>query len=112
GACLVGRLQTTAVLGTEAAIGGDFPAALAIGAAVRPREDLAQSLFGQLERISPAGFLLGLAAVLFVIVSIFLLRDQLSLSIFSTDLAAATGVKIARMELYFLLLFSLTVLVR
>jgi ABC-type Mn2+/Zn2+ transport system permease subunit len=46
-----------------------------------------------------------------VIFSIFLLKDQLSLSIFSADLAAATGVNIARLDLYFLLLFSLTVLV-
>ena len=111
GTFLVWQLQKKTGLATEAAIGVIFAAALAIGAAVTPSEDLAQSLFGRLDRISPAGFLLGLAAVLFVVFSIFTLKDQLSLSIFSTDLAAATGVKIARLDLYFLLLFSLTVLV-
>jgi len=108
---LVWQLQRKTGVATEAAIGVIFAAALAIGAAITPSEDLAESLFGRLDRISVNGFLLGLAAVLFVVFSIFLLRDELSLSIFSTDLAAATGVNISRLDLYFLLLFSLTVLV-
>lgn len=111
GTFLVWQLQKKTGLATEAAIGVIFAASLAIGAAVTPSEELAESLFGQLESISLAGFALGLAAVVFVILSIYILRDQLSLSIFSTDLAAATGVRIARLELHFLLLFSLTVLV-
>ena len=111
GTLLVWQLQKKTGLATEAAVGVVFAAALAIGAAVTPREDLVESLFGQLGPISPGGFLAGLSAVLVVVFSIFVLRDQLSLSIFSTDLAAATGVKIARLDLYFLLLFSLTVLV-
>jgi ABC-type Mn2+/Zn2+ transport system permease subunit len=111
GTFLVWQLQRKTGLATEAAIGVIFAAALAIGAAITPSEDLAESLFGRLDRISMNGFLLGLAAVLFVIFSIFRLKDELSLSIFSTDLAAATGVKISRVDLYFLLLFSLTVLV-
>jgi len=78
---------------------------------VIPNEDLAESLFGELPKISTLGFLLGMAAVLSVIGSVFLLRDQLSLSIFSPDLAAATGVNVSRLDLYFLLLFSLTILV-
>ncbi len=111
GTFLVWRLQKKTGLAIEAAIGVVFAAALAIGAALMPNEDLAESLFGELPKISPLGFLLGLAAVLFVIVSVFLLKDQLSLSIFSPDLAAATGVNVSRLDLYFLFLFSLTVLV-
>jgi zinc transport system permease protein len=111
GTFLIWELQKKTDLATEAAIGVIFAAALAIGAAVTPREELAETLFGELKVISPPGFFLGTIAVLFVISSIFLLRDQLSLSIFSTDLAAATGVNTVRLDLYFLLLFSLTVLV-
>jgi ABC-type Mn2+/Zn2+ transport system permease subunit len=111
GTFLVWQLQKKTGLATEAAIGVIFAAALAIGAAVTPSEDLAESLFGELPSMSLVGFLLGLAGALFVIVSIFLLKDQLSLSIFSPDLAAATGVNISRLDLNFLLLFSLTVLV-
>jgi zinc transport system permease protein len=111
GTFLIWQLQKKTGLTTEAAIGVIFAAALAIGAAVTPREDLAESLFGELPRISPIGFLLGAAAVSFVIFSVFLLKDQLSLTIFSPELAAATGVHVSRLDLYFLLLFSLTVLV-
>jgi ABC-type Mn2+/Zn2+ transport system permease subunit len=111
GTFLVWQLQRKTGLATDAAIGVIFAAALAIGAAITPSEDLAESLFGRVDKISLNGFLLGLAAVLFVTLSIFLLRDELTLSIFSTDLAAATGVNISRLDLYFLLLFSLTVLV-
>jgi ABC-type Mn2+/Zn2+ transport system permease subunit len=111
GTFLVWQLQKKTGLATEAAIGVIFAAALAIGAAVTPSEDLAESLFGASQGITLTGFLLGSVAALFVIFSIFRLRDELSLGIFSTDLAAATGVNIARLDLYFLLLFSLTVLI-
>jgi zinc transport system permease protein len=111
GTFLVWQLQKKTGLATEAAIGVVFAAALAVGAAITPSEDLAESLFGELQGISVTGFLFGLAAVSFVIFAIFLLRDQLAISIFSSDLAAATGVSISRLDLYFLLLFSLTVLV-
>jgi len=88
-----------------------FAAALAIGAAVTPREDLIDALFGELQRVSVLGFLLGLAATLVVALSLFLLKDGLALAIFSPDLAAATGVNVDRVNLSFLLVFSLTVLV-
>jgi zinc transport system permease protein len=111
GTFLVWQLQRKTGLATEAAIGVIFAAALAIGAAITPNEDLAESLFGELPRLSMTGFLLGMAAVLVVIFGVYFLRDELSLSIFSSELAAATGVKISRLDLSFLLLFSLTVLV-
>ena len=111
GSFLIWQLQKKTGLAIESAIGVIFAAALAIGAAVIPNEDLAESLFGELPKISAVGFFLGMAAVLFVIFSVFLLKDQLSLSIFSPDLAAATSVNVSRLDFYFLLLFSLTVLV-
>ncbi len=111
GTLLVWQLQKKTGLATEAAVGVVFAAALATGAALTPREDLVEALFGELQKISLFGFLLGLAAILFVILSVFLLKDRLALSIFSPDLAAATGVDVGRLDLYFLLVFSLTVLV-
>lgn len=111
GTLLVWQLQRKTGLATEAAIGVIFAAALAIGAAVTPREDLAESLFGELPRLSLAAFLLGSAAALAVVFFVYLLKDRLVLTIFSPDLAAATGVDVARVDLFFLLLFSLTVLI-
>lgn len=110
GTVLIWRLQERAGLATEAAIGVVFAAALAIGAAVTPREDLVEALFGTLPKLSLGGFLLGLAAVASVMIGILFLKDRLILMLFSPDLAAVTGVKVSRLELYFLLLFSLLIL--
>lgn len=111
GTLLVWQLQKKTGLATDATIGVVFAAALAIGAAVTPREDLIEVLFGDLQGISLFGFILGLAATLLVAFSVLLLKDRLALSVFSPDLAEATGVNVARVDLFFLLLFSLTVLV-
>jgi ABC-type Mn2+/Zn2+ transport system permease subunit len=111
GTVLIWKLQGRTGLATEAAIGVVFAAALAIGAAVTPQEDLVEALFGAFQRLSFGGFLLGLAAVALVIVCVFSLKDRLILSLFSPDLAAVTGVKVSRLDLYFLLLFSLVILV-
>jgi zinc transport system permease protein len=111
GTFLVWRLQRKTGLTTDATIGVVFAAALAIGAAVTPKEDLIDALFGELQQVGLRGFLLGLAATLLVAVSLFLLKDRLALAVFSPDLAAATGVNVERVNLNFLLVFSLTVLV-
>jgi len=111
GTLLVWQLQKKTGLATDATIGVVFATALAIGAAVTPREDLIDALFGELQEISLRGFLLGFAATLFVALSTFLLKDRLALSVFSPDLAAATGMNVNRVNLCFLLVFSLTVLV-
>ena len=97
-------------LATEAAIGVIFAAALAIGAA-----DNAERRFGRvaLRRIGEhfdLGLSVGMVAVLFVFFPSSA-EGPIVVSIFSTDLAAATGVNTVRLDLYFLLLFSLTILV-
>jgi ABC-type Mn2+/Zn2+ transport system permease subunit len=111
GTLLIWQLQKKTGLAIEAAVGVIFAFALAVGAAVTPREDLAESLFGEMPRVSLAGFLLGSAAALTVVFGVYLLKNRLILSIFSPDLAATTGVNVARVDLFFLLLFSLTVLI-
>jgi zinc transport system permease protein len=111
GTALVWKLQRRTGLATEAAIGVVFAAALAIGAAVTPQEDLVEALFGAFRTISLAGLVLGLAAAALVMVSIFLLKDRLIVSLFSPDLAEVSGVNASRLNLYFLLLFSLVILV-
>jgi zinc transport system permease protein len=111
GTLLIWRLQRKTGLATEATIGVVFAAAVAIGAAVTPREDLVEALFGSFQKLSLTNFVLGLAASAVVVAFIFRLKDQLVLSLFSRELAASTGVNVSRMDLYFLLLFSLVVLV-
>jgi zinc transport system permease protein len=111
GTLLVWQLQRKTELATDASIGVVFAASLGIGALVTPGEDLLEALFGNFQKLSPAGFLLGTAAVILVVLFVVQMKDRLILDLFSPELAAATGVNVGRLDLGFLLVFSLTVLV-
>ena len=111
GTLLVWQLQKKTELATDASIGVVFAACLGIGALVTPQEDMLEALFGNFQKLSLAGFLLGVAAVILVVAFIAAMKDRLILDLFSHDLAAATGVKVAYLDLGFLLVFSLTILV-
>lgn len=110
GTILIWHLQKGGTLTTDVAIGVIFAAALAIGTLVTPSEDLIEALFGGFQTLTLTWFLLGILSVLVIVLSIHMLRHKLILTLFSAELAAATGVNVARINLYFLLLFSLTVL--
>ncbi len=110
GTLIVWKLEQASGLATEAAIGVVFAGALAIGAAVTPREDLVEALFGGFQPLSLTGLVSGLCAAGFVMFFIFRFRDRLALATFSADLAASAGVNVRRLNLYFLLVFSLTVI--
>jgi ABC-type Mn2+/Zn2+ transport system permease subunit len=110
GTFLIWHLQKGGTLTTDVAIGVIFTAALAIGTLVTPSEDLIEALFGGFQKLTLPWFLLGILAVLVIIVFIHRFRDKLVLTLFSPELAAATGVDVSRINLHFLLLFSLTVL--
>ena len=111
GTLLIWQLQKKTGLATDSSIGVIFAASLGIGALVTPQEDLLEALFGDFEKLSLAGFLLGTAAVILIVVLLVHMKDRLILDLFSPELAAATGVNVARLDLGFLLVFSLTVLV-
>jgi ABC-type Mn2+/Zn2+ transport system permease subunit len=68
-------------------------------------------LFGRFQTLSLFVFLLGVVAVLLIIFVIYRFKEQLLLGLFSRELAAATSVRLDPLNLYFLLTFSLTVLV-
>ncbi len=111
GTFLVWQLQKKTGLATDASIGVVFAAALAIGAAVTPKGDLIDALFGGLGSVNWLGFLLGVAASAVVVIAVFLMKDRLTLSTFSTELAASSGIRVDPLDLIYLLVFSLTVLV-
>ncbi len=111
GTLLIWQLEKKTGLATEAMIGVVFAGSLAIGAALTPKEDLVEALFGRFQALSTFAFLLGVAAVAVIIFVIFRFKEQLLLSLFSPDLAATTSVRLDRLNLCFLLVFSLTVLV-
>ena len=88
-----------------------FAASVAIGAALTPREDLVEALFGQYERLTLFAFAIGSVAILAIIAFIFSFKNELTLALFSPELGASAGIHLDRLNLYFLLAFSMTVLV-
>src|SRR6266540_3376590 len=110
GTLLIWRLQKGSRITTEVAIGVIFTAALAIGTVVTQSEDLIEALFGGFQSLTLPWFVLGGFAVSGIIAFIYSFRHKLILALFSPELAAATGINVARLDLYYLLIFSLTVL--
>ena len=110
GTILIWDLQKRATMTTDVAIGVIFTAALAIGTVLTPSEDLIEALFGGFQGLTLLWFVAGVLAVSVVVAFVLAFRHKLILSLFSPELAAATGVNVSRLNLYFLLVFSLTVL--
>ena len=110
GTILIWHLQKSSTLTTDVAIGVIFTAALAIGTVLTPSDDLIEALFGGFQSLNTTWFIAGLAAVSLIIGFVLAVRHKLILSLFSPELASATGVNVSRLNLYFLLTFSLTVL--
>lgn len=112
GLLIIWRLQEKSGLTTEAAIGVIFASSVAIGALlINSPEELIDALFGGFGVLSLAEFAFGVGASLTILILLWRLRHKLILSLFSPDLAASAGVNVSRNNLWFLLLFGLTILV-
>ena len=111
GTLLVWHLEQRTGLAADVTIGVVFATGLGLGALVTPHEHLLEALFGEFQPLTLPVFLLGALAVVLIILFLFRFRDALVLSLLSPELASSTGVNLSRLELYFLLIFSLTVLV-
>ncbi len=110
GTILIWHLQKGGTLTTDVAIGVIFTGALAIGTLVTPSEDLIEALFGGFQDLGLPAFLVGILLALVILTYVYTSRQKLILRIFSPELAAATGINVSRVDLYFLLVFSTTVL--
>jgi ABC-type Mn2+/Zn2+ transport system permease subunit len=110
GAVLIWRLERSANLSTETAIGVIFTAAVAIAVLMTTNEQLIEALFGGFGALTIPEFLLGMTAVAAIIAFIFRFKNRLVLSLFSPELATAAGLNLNRLNLYYLLVFSLTIL--
>jgi ABC-type Mn2+/Zn2+ transport system permease subunit len=109
GAVVIWLLEHRTRIPTEAIVGVVFSAALAVGSMLTSGEELLEALFGTAQAPGQTEFLisLGLAAVIagFVLHA----RHRLLLTLVSSDLARTAGVRVARLDLSYLLAFALTV---
>lgn len=108
GTLFIWQLEKKSSLATDTAIGVAFTGAIALGVLLTPREDILDTLFGTFPSANIESFfgILGLIALAGII--LFAIRNKLILSIFSPELASATGVKVGLTNLIYFLLFSLT----
>jgi ABC-type Mn2+/Zn2+ transport system permease subunit len=109
GSLLVWALENKTQLPTEAVIGVIFSAALAIGSMLASGEELLDALFGGSRRIGRVEGVLGLLAASLVIVYVLRSRSRLIIALVSPDLARTTGINVPRVNLFFLLVFAVTV---
>jgi ABC-type Mn2+/Zn2+ transport system permease subunit len=109
GTVLVWAVEHKTGIPTETVIGVVFSAALAVGSLLTSGEELIEALFGAPREVSPVETLLGLIGAALVIGFILRARNRLVIALVSPDLARTLGIDTARMDLLFLLAFSLTV---
>lgn len=109
GSLLIWTVERTTRLSTEAVTGVVFSVALAIGALTATGEELIDALFGMPATLTTSEAAFGVIAALAVITFILAARDRLLLSLVSADVATAAGIRVARLELAFLLAFAVTV---
>ena len=109
GAALVWAVQRRSRIGGEAVIGVLFSAALALGAIFARGEELLDALFGSPGPAAAWESAFGLAGALAVSAFVLRRRDALVVSLVSPDIARTAGIRVARLDLLFLLHFALTV---
>jgi zinc transport system permease protein len=110
GVLLIDQLQRSRGLSADAAVGVVYVAALAGGMLLTPREDLMEALFGGFGAVTATGFVLGLLGCAVASAVTFALRDRLTLTLFSPDMARSLDVNVDRVNLAYLGAFALTIL--
>ncbi len=109
GAFLIWGLQSKTRLPTETVVGVVFSAALALGSMITSGEELIDALLGQPGTLPVWEAGLACIATAAVIAFVLTQKGTMVLSLLSRDVAQAAGVKVARLDLLYLLGFALTV---
>jgi len=109
GTFLVWAIEHKTRIPIEAVIGVVFSAALAIGSLLMPGQDLVEALFGAARAPGRREVIFGVLGAVGVVIFLFRARSRLVITLVSPDLARAAGVDVARIDLFFLLCFAVTV---
>jgi zinc transport system permease protein len=109
GTALVWGLERRTRIPTETIIGVVFSLALALGSMLATGEELIDALLGSPGELQPWELVAGLGGVALVAAFVLTQRSRLVLAQVSSDMARTAGVPVARLELAYLVAFSLTV---
>lgn len=110
GTILVWHLEKHTGLSTETTIGVVFSASLAIGALITPGEELLDAIFGGFKEVSLGTFVVGTLITAAIVWFVMRYKDQLIITLFSQDLGGALGINTNKLNLAYLLVFSLTII--
>lgn len=108
-AVIIWQLQRVTKLSFETLVGAVFTLALAIGILLVPQTDLLEALFGDITKVGLIDAMAAIAVSIVVVVLTRAIYRKIVLSLISEELAASKGINVARTNLLFLLLVSLTV---
>jgi ABC-type Mn2+/Zn2+ transport system permease subunit len=109
GAVLIWAVERRIRIATEAVIGVTFAVALAVGSIITSGEELIDALLGAPGTLSVPETAFGIAGALLVIVFVLRARNALVVRLVSPEIAMTSAVNVARLDLYFLLAFALTI---
>lgn len=109
GTALVWTVGRRTRIPTETVIGVVFSLALALGSMLATGEELVDALLGRPGALEPWEVALGLGGAAAVVAFVLWQRNRLVISLVSADIARTSGIAVARLELLYLLAFSLTV---
>ncbi|WP_242336171.1 MULTISPECIES: metal ABC transporter permease [Anaeromyxobacter] len=109
GTLLVWGLERQTRSSTETVIGVVFSLALALGSMLATGDELVDALLGAPGTLGGWELALGLAGAAAVVAFVLTQRNRLVITLVSADIARTSGIRVARLELLFLLAFALTV---
>lgn len=110
-AVVIWHLGRVTKLSFETLVGTVFTLALAIGILLVPTPDLLEALFGDITNVGLIDAIIAVAISITVVSLSRLIYKKIVLSLISEELAISKGINVARTNLLYLLLVSLTVAV-
>jgi len=109
GALAIWALERSTRIATETIVGVVFSAALAIGSLLSSGEDLIDALFGGRGPVGPGELAFGVVAALAIAGYVWWARNRLVLALVSPEIATTAGIRVARLDLWYLEAFALTI---
>jgi zinc transport system permease protein len=109
GTLLVWGLERQTRISTETVIGVVFSLALAVGSMLATGDELVDALLGAPGTLGGWELALGVAGAAAVAVFVLTQRNRLVISLVSADIARTSGIRVARLQLLYLLAFAVTV---
>ncbi|HEX5207276.1 MAG TPA: metal ABC transporter permease [Steroidobacteraceae bacterium] len=109
GAVLIWAVERRARIATEAVIGVTFAVALAVGSIITSGDELIDALLGAPATLTLREGILGIVGSLVVIGFVLRQRNALVVRLISPEIAMTAAVDVARLDLYFLMAFALTI---